>query len=439
MLKQIHIRGYKSLVDVEVSLQPLSVLFGPNAAGKSNFLDALQVLSRIATSRTLREAFELPYRGRPLESFTFGPEGVKGLLAQETASFTIEADVDLSPEVAEAVNRQIREMKRAKSVSEVNKTDSGSSDLLFVREKYLRYRIEIEILPKSGILRVADEYLAALNSEGQPTGRRRPFLEQMSNRLHLRMEGQAHPTYYERYLDHSILSLPLYPPHYPHLVAMRQELASWFFFYFEPRERMRAPNPVKEVRHIGLMGEDLAAFLNTLRALDEPQFKSVEKALHRIIPSVTGIDVGVNNLGEVELRLLEGDTPIPARVLSEGTLRVLGLLALGGAKDPPALSGIEEPENGVHPRRICLIADILKTRATTGDTQLIVTTHSPILPDLIPNEFLYVCRKVHGCTVIEPFSTWGDLARKGDIDRALDAEEEGLSVSELMLRGDFDT
>jgi hypothetical protein len=43
---------------------------------------------------------------------------------------------------------------------------------------------------------------------------------------------------------------------------------------------MRAPNPVKEVRHIGLMGEELASFLNTLQALDEPQFKAVEKSLH---------------------------------------------------------------------------------------------------------------------------------------------------------------
>ena len=132
---------------------------------------------------------------------------------------------------------------------------------------------------------------------------------------------------------------------------MRQELASWFFFYFEPRERMRAANPVKEVRHIGLMGEELAAFLNTLHALDLPQFQAVEKSLRLMIPSMTGIDVGVNSLGEVELRVLEGEarTPIPARVLSEGTLRILGLLALGGAKDPPALIGSEEPENGIHP------------------------------------------------------------------------------------------
>ena len=58
-----------------------------------------------------------------------------------------------------------------------------------------------------------------------------------------------------------------------------------------------------------------------------------------VIPSITGIDVGVSSLGEVDLRLLEGSMPIPARVLSEGTLRVLGLLALGAAKEPQALIG----------------------------------------------------------------------------------------------------
>ena len=108
------------------------------------------------------------------------------------------------------------------------------------------------------------------------------------NKFHVRMEGQARPTYYERYLDHTILSQPFYPPHYPHIVAAREELSRCNFFYFEPRERMRASNPVKEVRHIGLMGEELAAFLNTLKSLDLRQFKAVEKALHMIVPSVTG-------------------------------------------------------------------------------------------------------------------------------------------------------
>ena len=239
MLKRIKIQGYKSLIDVEVHLNPLSLLFGPNAAGKSNFLDALQLLSRIASSRTLKEAFEPPYRGKPIESFTFGDNGIKGLLAEDTASFSIEVDVELSSTIIETVNRQIQEMKKSKPSDGIAEPDTKAQS--FVRERNLRYRIEIEILPKSGILRVADEYLAALNTKGEISGKRSPFLEKVQNRLHLRMEGQAHPIYYESYLDHSILSLPLYPPHYPHLVAMRQELSSWFFFYFEPRERMRAP------------------------------------------------------------------------------------------------------------------------------------------------------------------------------------------------------
>jgi predicted ATPase len=185
------------------------------------------------------------------------------------------------------------------------------------------------------------------------------------------------------------------------------------------------------------MGEELAAFLNTLRAMDEPQFKAVEKALRLIIPSVTAIEVDVNDLGEVELRLLEGTIPIPARVLSEGTLRTLGLLALGGVKEPPALLGFEEPENGIHPRRLRLIAELLKTQAT-ADTQLIVTTHSPVLLDLIPDHSLYVCRKVDGHTEIRSFAEFGGLFRATGIDSGLDDQAADLLPSDRLLRGDFD-
>lgn len=423
MLKRVKIQGYKSLTDVEVNLQPLSVLFGPNASGKSNFLDALQLLSRIATSDNINDAFKPPYRGTPLESFTFGTDGIQGLLAKFTTSFLIEVDVELSQTVIDIVNRRIQEME-------------GTTKATSISEKYLRYRIEVEIHPKTGSLRVVDEYLASLNAKGELT-KRLPFLERIDDdRLHLRPEGQVNPANYNNYLDHSILSKSHYPPHYPYLVAMREELATWFFYYLEPRERMRIPTPVREVRHIGQMGEELAAFLNTLRALNEPQFRAVEKALHMLIPSITGIDVSVNNSGDVELSLLEGNTPISTRVLSEGTLRILGLLTLTGARDRPSLLGLEEPENGVHPRRIRLIASFLETRANS-DTQVIATTHSPVLVDLIPHESLYVCRKYKGHTSIEPFSVW----EYPDVNRALDEGEEDLpelTVSERILRGDFD-
>ena len=435
MLKRIHIRGYKSLEDVEVSLSQLVVLFGPNAAGKSNLLDALQLLSKLGTSRTLKEAFDPPYRGKPLESFTISQGGIKGLLEQERLSFSIEADLSLSDAVVDTVNRQILEMRRPHGDVE---SKEKSSPPARVRERDLRYRIEVEMLPRSGVLRIVDEYLAALNSTGEPTGQRKPFLERLGERIHLRLEGQAHPTYYDRYLDHSILSMPHYPPHYPHLTAARHELESWLFFYFEPRERMRAANPVKEVRHIGLMGEELAAFLNTMKATDAKQFRGVEKALHALMPNIDGIEVEVSDLGEVELRLKEGGVAIPARVLSEGTLRMLGLLALTGVGECPALVGFEEPENGIHPRRIQLIAELLRTQETLKQTQHIITTHSPILPDLLDDDSLFAVRRLNGQTRIDPFSTWGPLKRGDDIRHVLADEEDGLPVSARILRGDFD-
>ncbi len=419
MLKKVKIRAYKSISDIEVNLSPLMVLFGPNAAGKSNFLDALQLLSRLATSPRLIEAFTPPYRGNPLESFAFDTIGIKGLLAKNKASFSIEVEVALSSSVINTVTHQIQKM--------------AQNDITSLIFSELRYRLDLEILPKSGLLRVADESLVAINNNGTAP---EILIEKKAGKLYLHSEAQTPPSIYELYLDHSLLSLPLYPPHYPHLVALRQELKSWLFFYFEPRERMRAKNPIKEVHHIGLMGEELAAFLNTLRSVDERQFKGIEKSLTLLIPSITGIEVAPNELGELELRVRKGEISMPARLLSEGTLRLLGLLAsegtlrllgllaLGAAIEPTTLIGFEEPENGIHPRRIHLVAELLKSRATLAENQLIVTTHSPQLVDEMPYESLYSCYRQGFDTKIKAFS---DSTR-----------EESLPISERLLRGDFE-
>ena len=98
---------------------------------------------------------------------------------------------------------------------------------------------------------------------------------------------------------------------------------------------------------------------------------------------------------------------------------MLGLLALTGADEHPAVVGFEEPENGVHPPRIQLIAELLKTRETLNQSQYIVTTHSPILPDLLSNKSLFVVQRTDGRTRVDPFWTWGPFGRSEDIGEAL--------------------
>ncbi len=106
-------------------------------------------------------------------AFSFSSGGLKVLLEQDRLSFTIEADFTLSDAVVKVVNKQIREQRRtAEDQAAGADTEPASGP---IRERDLRYRIEIEMLPKSGVLRVAAEYLAALNKKGEPTASRSLF------------------------------------------------------------------------------------------------------------------------------------------------------------------------------------------------------------------------------------------------------------------------
>jgi predicted ATPase len=253
----------------------------------------------------------------------------------------------------------------------------------------------------------------------------------------LTKEGQQVYNIENTISEHSMLPASMKP----HIIAVREEFTDWAFFYFEPRERMRQTHPAREVRQLGLMGEDLASFLNTLKATNERQFHSVEKAIQMLIPSITGIEVGVNDSGEIDLKLQEGDIPIPARLVSEGTLRILGLLTLTSMQPPPSLIGFEEPENGIHPTLSRYVAEFFNTQRLLGKTQFILTTHSAVLLDLLPKDSLFVSRKKGVQTLIQPISEVIPM----DFDASYDSKWEmlddealpELSLSERVLRGDL--
>src|SRR5438093_4910248 len=158
MLKHLTVRGFKSLKDVSVEFPRLAVLFGSNAAGKSNLLDAIQALSRIGTKRTLADALGEAIRGYPIESFVFPSGGLSELLASPSARFSLEAG-------------------------------------LVGEKKAYRYRVEVEIAPGSGTLTVADEYLSALGKDWDSKGV--PAIEQVEGKLRVRRKSEAGKPRYE--------------------------------------------------------------------------------------------------------------------------------------------------------------------------------------------------------------------------------------------------
>jgi predicted ATPase len=355
------------------------------------------------------------------------------LLAQDTARFRIEVEVELCNEVREHTERIIKEMRAGLS-PEGQGTKTARRRVL---ANLLRYLVEVEMTTSTGHLRVVDERLEALTSSGEKTTRRRPFIEKgRDDRLHLRMEGQSHPFYHDIGLDHTLLSTSLYPPHYPHITAFREELSRWHFYYLEPNS-MRKETPLKEVDNIGSFGSDLAGFYNSLKSRNEKQFEALNRAIRQLVPTIEKVDVERTKEGFLQLQIWEQGVPFSSRVISEGTLRVLALVAITNSLLPATVIGSEEPENGVHPRRMRLIAELLKDTTLRGETQIIVNTHSPILPEyFFEDAYILVCTKANHASHFKPLDTAGPLFRKGDVERAL--EQEPLpSLSQWILRGDY--
>lgn len=328
--------------DVKVKLPELTVLFGPNAAGKSNLLDAIQALSRLGTSRTVADALAEPIRGYPIEAFSFPDGGLPGLLNEQSAQFSLEADL--------AMDR-----------------DS------------CRYRVEVAIQPGSGSLSVRDEYLSALDRQGEPKGN--PFIEKVEKQIRIRRKSKpAHPRYEPVGSNHTQLSDPrLSGVEYKAIEACRKELLDWRVYYLDPRSAMRSAHPPAEVNDIGVLGGDIAPLLYRMQAEETKRFDAVKRTLRTLIPSVDDISVDLDKRrGTLDILVRQGRNEFSSRIISEGTLRVLALCVIAVNPWCGSLIAFEEPENGVHPRRLELIAELLTALAMEQGRQLIVTTHSPL-------------------------------------------------------------
>lgn len=412
MLTKLTVRNFKSLIDVTVELPRFAVLFGPNAAGKSNLLDAIAALSWVGNVRTLSDVLDrsLPVRGHAFEAFSFPAGGLPALLKQQNARFSLEAD------------------------------------LVVDTERY-RYRVEPNIELRSGRLSVADEYLALLGKTGKPKGT--PAIERVASNLRVRRKGKpTRPRQEPVGMNHAILSdRSLAGDEYRWLEAVRGELGEWCTHYLDPGLAMRAPRLPADVFDVGVQGENIAPFLYKLHAEEPKRFQAVSRTLRSIVPSVESLAVYLDERrGTLDILIRQGGVEYSSRVVSEGTLRVLALCAIAVNPWGGSLLAFEEPENGVHPRRLDLIARLLLSLALDGGRQVIVTTHSPVFCDAVlkhassaPEDIgLFNVRRVGQATAVEPFHSTGPLFKDAEIAAALTSHAEDGLFENLLLRGLID-
>ncbi|WP_283137454.1 AAA family ATPase [Rhizohabitans arisaemae] len=354
-ISRVQVRGFRSIADCDVTLGPLTVIVGPNASGKSNFLDAIRF---VVDALTDTPAQAITRRG-----------GLAALLHHTPGAGTAESF----------------EIKLTMNVP--------SAETSF-------FHLEIRAPHPDG-----DSFIVAreeVGIEGGPS-----FSRTMDLGVKLtRTDRLALP---------AIASLEM--DAFPFGRILEQLTASWFYD-LDPSVLREIDQDLRPTDVLGPRGEHLGQVLGAL-ADEHPEAKeTLDSALAALVENAVGIDRKLEGrYSTVQGRFITSGqrhfdpviTTFERESLSEGTLRAAGVLA--ALLQPRALSGeipliaLEEPEKALYPSTLGGLYGTFVAAARR--TQVIVTTQSS---DLLDNEsadlsHLVVVANTEGVSRIGPVGT----------------------------------
>jgi predicted ATPase len=363
----------------EVQLRPLNVIIGPNGSGKSNLIEVIELLRATPTglASAIRDG------GGVHEWLWKGERSVRGTLEVRLAcprqsSLRYRLRFAAAGARTEIVDEVVEEAEKAKPNA---------------KNAYFYYRFR----------------------EGRPTLHVRDTSGKRTQRR-LQLESLA--------ADESVLSQRKDPDLYPELswcatqFSRIQTFREWSFGRYTT---LRQPQPadlptdvlLPDARNLGLL-------LNQLEHSNAGP--TLSAMLRRFLPRFQRVSTLVQG-GTVQIFLYEEglDAPIPATRLSDGTMRFLAMCVLLLMPIPPPLVCIEEPELGLHPDALSLVAELLV--AASARMQLIVTTHSDALVSTLTEhlESMLVCEHRGGTRLVRleaaRLKHWLDKYRLGDLWR----------------------
>jgi len=405
VLTRLEVQGFKNLVDVNVDFAPYTCIAGPNAVGKSNLFDVIEFLSLLAdhpfqeAARRLRLSNERG--GDPRTLFTLDREG-----------------------------RVVRTMRIAAEMIVGNRVtdDFGREDS--PRSTFLRYELELEHTEHpAGAARPGSISLVSESLRPIPKGEAHAHIRWPHSAARFRdrivINNRFGPAYVSTEGDGEARTLLIHADggsrgnprrsrisgatrtavsgatsaDEPTLLAARLEMVQWRKLALEP-SAMRTPDDLySSNQSVSSDGSHLAAALWRLGNRDHDTY-SLISANASELADIREVRVAVDEAREtltLEARLGNGAL-LPARSLSDGTLRFLALCVIEVDPDFRGVICMEEPENGIHPAKVPAMVGLLR-RMTVDPTiapgdenplrQVIVNTHSPeFVRAHDPNELL---------------------------------------------------
>ena len=359
MIAIVEFEHWKSYAQASLHVDPLTVLIGTNASGKSNALDALLFLHRVASGSLLTAALQgdstqQPIRGglewaahRPGSAFALGVRS----RVDEFLDYEYRIEASIRDNRCELTSEQLTRIKYR-----VAKGDQRGAEIGRIR-----------LFRTDACEPEAPTIVARLYNEKQgsprPLGRSTAVLFQLMGQK-LRQEIQEGVQQVLRDLQ-TIFVLDPIPSH------------------------MRGYSPLSD-----RLEPDARNIAGVLAALPDSHKQDIERTLtsyasqlpEKDIRRVYAETVGKFNADAMlycdeHWRDGGADTPVDARGMSDGTLRFLAILTALLTRPAHSLLVVEEVDNGLHPSRAHLLLGMLRKVGALRQVDVLATTHNPALLD----------------------------------------------------------
>jgi len=391
--------GYRSLRHISQDLGPFHVLVGPNASGKSTFLDVVAFLGDL-----LRFGLEDAIAGDPSRGIPLRATDAKHLTWMRQGH-----RFELALEMAIPAERRDRLKNGGFPVCRYEVAVDVSGPLRLIGET-------LWLKPAPASTRAAVPAQRALfpqppsppESIVHPPRKRTPAgwkkvvsRGEEPERVMFLSETSGWNNPFRIGADKSALaSLPADEERFPVATWFRETLEVGVQRILLSSEDMHRPSPPGRPRAYLPDGSNLPHVVHALESEHRDRHASWVDHVREALPDVQGITTREREEDRhryLVLRYASG-LEAPSWLVSDGTLRLLALTLLAYLPDPRGLYLIEEPENGIHPRAV---ETVLQSLSSVYGAQVLLATHSPLVASLAElGQILCFARTQEGATDI---------------------------------------
>ena len=392
VLTRLEVDGFKNLFGVAVDFGPYTCIAGPNAVGKSNLFDAIEFLSLIADTTFMDAAQRLRSAGDrlgdPRTLFWHDVNGNAALMKLAVEMIIPSAVEDDFGQVAVPTSTFLRYEVELAYVDPEPHSVGRFGNIRLVRED-LNYIVKSRAKSRLGWDHSKPVFRDALvfnNRRGTGYISTETDASAVTIQVHQDGGSRGQPRKSSAARTPRTVVSATNTSDDPTILAARREMQQWRKLALEP-SAMRSPDSITGESSIGSNGAHLAAALHRMLDRDDDVFARVA-ATASALTDVRAVKVDYDPTRDI-LTLMAKLGPggfLPARALSDGTLRFLALSIIAADDEFGGLICMEEPENGIHPAKVEAMVDLL--RELTVDPfdapgvgnplrQVIVNTHSP--------------------------------------------------------------